>query len=76
MPKYLVSNISESKPFSSMFWLTKFNQKIDPNSRMPRIFTDSVDKSAFYIYVILRNKLAGLGKGYFIFFEKLNVITP
>ena len=25
---------------------------------------DSVDKSAFYIYVILRNKLARLGKGY------------
>ena len=25
---------------------------------------DSVDKSAFYIYVISRNKLARLGKGY------------
>ena len=42
--------------------LTKCIQKIYPNSRMPRIFTDSVDKSAFYIYVISRNKLAGLGK--------------
>ena len=39
-------------------------QKIDPNSRMPRIFMDSVDKSAFYIYVISRNKMAQLGKGY------------
>ena len=31
---------------------------------MPRIFMDSVDKSVFYIYVISRNKLARLGKGY------------
>ena len=67
--KYLVSNISESKPFSSMFWgsfdrkyfkLPKFIQKNYPNSRMPRIFMDSVDKSAFYIgihtYVFSRNK--------------------
>ena len=30
--------------------LTKFIQKIDPNSRMPRIFMDSIDKSAFYVY--------------------------
>ena len=58
--KNLISNIFESKPFSSMFWvlylldrkyfkLTKFIQKIDPNSRMLRIFMDSVDKSALYI---------------------------
>ena len=41
--------------------LIKFIQKIDPNSRMPRIFLDSVDKSAFSIYyVISRNKLARL----------------
>ena len=31
---------------------------------MPRIFTDLVDMSAFYIHVISRNKLARLGKGY------------
>ena len=56
-----------------MFWVlivrkyskvTKFVQKIDPNSRMARIFMDSLDKSAFYIYVISRNKLTRLGKGY------------
>ena len=43
-----------------MFWgflglkysrLSKFIQKIDSNARMPRIFVDSVDKSAFYIYI-------------------------
>ena len=44
--------------------LTKFIQKIDPNSRMPRIFMDSVDKLTFYIYVISRNKLAWLDKSY------------
>ena len=41
-----------------MFWgpfvrkyskLPKFIQIIDPNSRMPGIFMDSVDKSAFYM---------------------------
>ena len=56
-----------------MFWvlfvrkyskLTKFIQKIDPNSRMPRIFMDLADKSAFYICVISCNKMARLGKGY------------
>ena len=31
--------------------LAKFIQKIDPNWRMPRIFMDSVDKSAFYIRI-------------------------
>ena len=39
---------------------------------MPRIFTDSVDKSAFYIYVISRNKLPGLGKGY----SNLHLVVP
>ena len=29
---------------------------------------DSVDKSAFYTYVISRNKMARLGKGYSTFF--------
>ena len=57
MPKYLVSNSSKSKPFSSMildtfefqisYRLTKFFQKIDPNARMLRIFSDLRDKSAF-----------------------------
>ena len=56
-----------------MFWvlfvrkyskLTKFIQKIDPNSRIPRIFMDSVDKSAFYIpYVFSHNFLLGIGTG-------------
>ena len=47
--------------------LNIFIQKIDPNSKMPRTFMDSVDKSAFtYTYVISRNKLARLGKGYSI----------
>ena len=31
--------------------LTKFIQKKYPNSRMPRIFIDLVEKSAFYIYL-------------------------
>ncbi len=75
MAKNIVSNFSKSKSFRYMFWvlfvrkyskLPKFIPKIDLNSRMPRIFTDSVDKSAFYIYVISRNKLPGLGKGYSI----------
>ena len=36
--------------------LPKFIQKIDPNARMPRIFMDSLDKSAFYIiYMFSRN---------------------
>ena len=47
-----------AKNIVSMLWvlfvrkyykLTKFIQKIDPNSRMPRIFMDSLDKSTFYI---------------------------
>ena len=46
--------------------LTKFIQKIDLNARMLRIFSDLKDKSALYIYiyVISRNKLTGLNKGY------------
>ena len=64
-----------------MFWvlfvrkyskLTKFIPKIDPDSRMPRIFMDSVDKSAFYIYVFSSNKMARLGKGYSIITQKCN----
>ena len=53
----------------SMFWvlfvrkyskLTKFIQKIDHHLRMARIFMDSVDKSAFYMFsrnilLILKN---------------------
>ena len=39
-----VSQISQPR-------LNKFIQKIDLNSRMTRIFIDSVDRSAFYIYV-------------------------
>ena len=55
--KNIVSIFSESKAFRSMCLvlsvrkyskLTKFIQKIEPNSRMPRIFMDSIDKSAFY----------------------------
>ena len=35
---------------------------------------DSADKSAFYIYVISRNKMARLGKGYSRLFENnLNI---
>ena len=50
----------ECKAFRSMFCvlfvgkyskLTKFIQKIYPNSRKPRIFMDSVDKSAFLLYL-------------------------
>ena len=60
--KYLVSNISECKTFSSMFWglfvrkyskLPKSIQKIDPKSR---IFMDSVDKSDIYIYYMFSRK--------------------
>ena len=34
---------------------------------------DSVDKSAFYIYVISRNKLARLGKGDYVQVHKIGV---
>ena len=55
VPKYLVSNISESKPFSYMSLDSlgcvkysrvtgKFIQKIDTNARMLRIFSDLRDK--------------------------------
>ena len=75
MAKNIVSNFSESKAFRSMFWvlivrkyskLPKFIQKLDLNARMLRIFSDLRDKSALYIYiyVISRNKLTGLDKGY------------
>ena len=47
--------------------LSKFIQKIDPNSRMPRIFMDSLDKSAFYIYVNSRNILERLDAVYSMF---------
>ena len=59
--KNIVSISSENKVVGSMFWvlfvrkyskLTKSIQKINPNSRMPRIFMDSVNMSAFYIYVV------------------------
>ena len=52
--KNIVSISSENKVVGSMFWvlfvrkyskLTKLIQKIDPNSRMPRISMNSVDKS-------------------------------
>ena len=46
---YLLGNI--------LSYLTKFIQKIDPNSRMPRIFMDLVEKSAFYIYRVSNNKV-------------------
>ena len=67
VPKYLVSNI-----FERCFWphlglkypsLTKFIQNIDPNSRMPGIFMDLVDKSAFYI-IFSRNILTLLDAVY------------
>ena len=60
VPKYLVSNVFG--PYLGLKYprLTKFIQKIDPNSWMPRIIMDLVDKSAFYIYVFLRNILARL----------------
>ena len=73
MAKNIVSNFSESKAFRSMFWvlfvrkyskLPKFIKKLDLNARMLWIFSDLRDKSAFYIYVISRNKLTELGKGY------------
>ena len=59
-----------------MFWgsfgsqysrLPKFIQKIDPNARMPRIFMDSVDKSAFYIRMFSRNKYICLDAVYSTF---------
>ena len=35
--------------------LSKFIQKIDPISRMPRIFMNSVDKSSLNTHVFSRN---------------------
>ena len=64
--KNIVSNFSEIKAFRPIFWvlfvrkyskLSKFIQKIVPNARMPRIFMDSVEKSAFYIYAFSPNIL-------------------
>ena len=43
-----------------MFLNSFEHQKIDSNARMLGIFMDSVDKSAFYIYVFLRTILARL----------------
>ena len=37
---------------------------------------DSVDKSAFYIYVISRNKLARLGKGYYTWLSVVVTTAP
>ena len=65
--KYLVSNISENKPFRGSFGTQIFIQKINPNARIPRIFMDSVDKSAFYICVFSRNKFIWLDAVYSIF---------
>ena len=60
--KYLVSNISESKPFSLFIHLLgvnlglkysrlpKFIQKIYPNARMPMILMDSLVKFALYVF--------------------------
>ena len=56
-----------------MFWgsfvrkyakLPKFIQNIDSNSRMLKIFMDSVDKSSFNIYVFSRNKFIRLDAVY------------
>ena len=65
------STVSQNvNSFHPCFWthlglkytrLTKFIPKLDP-----RIFMDSLDKSAFYKYVISRNKLAQIGKVYSI----------
>ena len=37
---------------------------MNPNSWMPKIFMDSVDKSDFYIFVFSRNILARLDEVY------------
>ena len=56
------------------FKLPKFIQKHDLNARMLRIFSDLRDKSALYIwYVISRNKLTGLGKGYSTYYHTIEV---
>ena len=64
--KNIVSIFSVSKAFRSMFWvlfvrkyskLTKFIHKIDPNSRMPRIFMDLVPTATVYLITCASDKI-------------------
>ena len=58
-----------------MFWLPKFFQKIDPNARMPRIFMDSVNKSALNICEFSRNIFIRLDAVDFTTCYKINTVN-